>query len=449
MLTAIRLVNFKAFEKCAIQLRPLTIFLGPNNSGKSSILAALRLLGQSAESYDPTPAILLKGIYGDFGTFADVVHGNVRNRSLGIGIDVITDRPRDDTDAQKSSRLTSLDMEFKYRARRRQVVLENAALSVNGERILKIKYSEKSDRYFIDQIDRYSFPQKLKRAVPNILYLQNFIPRPRPPSVGSQTTPSLTDKWIHSKKLENVLQRARRGASDVSMQLHRLDYLGPLRAAPQRTYPFSGERRQHVGQFGEHAVDIFLSEFYRAGGTRTADDRTNEWFRKASVAKEIKIVPISDRYFELKVTHAATGEEENLADVGYGHSQIFPVLVGGFNCRPGSCFIVEQPEIHLHPRAQTHLARFFSDLLQTGIQSLVETHSEHLIIGVQELVASGILKPRDVALYYVFTKGRKKTITLVELDEGARFTREWPEGFFLERLKQAKRLALTRAKKNL
>ena len=86
MISKIVLKNFKAFEEQAIDFRPITLFLGPNNSGKSSILAALRILVQTIESYDPQVPILLNGVMGDFGTYRDVVFDNNPRRHIHISV---------------------------------------------------------------------------------------------------------------------------------------------------------------------------------------------------------------------------------------------------------------------------------------------------------------------------------------------------------------------------
>src|ERR1051326_8815411 len=87
MISGLTLRNFKAFEFLAINLRPLTFILGPNNSGKSSIISPSRMLVQTMESYDQEVPLLLDGIMGDFGTYKDIVFGNHRGRVLEMSID--------------------------------------------------------------------------------------------------------------------------------------------------------------------------------------------------------------------------------------------------------------------------------------------------------------------------------------------------------------------------
>ena len=106
--------------------------------------------------------------------------------------------------------------------------------------------------------------------------------------------------------------------------------------------------------------------------------------------------------------------------------------------------MIEQPEIHLHPRAQAELGRFFATLYQRSVQSIIETHSEHLILRLQQYVANGEISAADIVFYYVYAKGGRKVVKRLSVDSLGRFVEEWPDGFFPERLEEAKNLARAR-----
>lgn len=119
-------------------------------------------------------------------------------------------------------------------------------------------------------------------------------------------------------------------------------------------------------------------------------------------------------------------------------------------------FLLEQPELHLHPKAQAELGDFFADLYDSSVQTIIETHSEHLILRLQQHVAAGRIKHSDIKFYYVHNDpnptqnscGECLTheITPLPLDENAIFINDWPEGFFPERLNESRKLALIRHK---
>jgi len=119
----------------------------------------------------------------------------------------------------------------------------------------------------------------------------------------------------------------------------------------------------------------------------------------------------------------------NIADVGIGVSQALPVITALIAARPGQLVYLEQPEIHLHPRAQVAMARILTDAAKRGVQIVAETHSSLLLLGVQTLVAEGELA-RDLVKLHWFRRekdGRTK-VQSADLDEAGRFG-EWPEDF--------------------
>ena len=126
----------------------------------------------------------------------------------------------------------------------------------------------------------------------------------------------------------------------------------------------------------------------------------------------------------------------SLADVGFGISQVLPVLVQCFYAAAGSTLVFEQPELHLHPRAQSELGDLFVDAIHAeedgkprDIQVLIESHSEHLLRRIQRRIAEGRLKPADAALYFCSPGPEGSRIEELKLDEDGNIT-NWPENFF-------------------
>lgn len=129
----------------------------------------------------------------------------------------------------------------------------------------------------------------------------------------------------------------------------------------------------------------------------------------------------------------------NIADVGLGVSQTLPVLVALHAARPGQLVYIEQPEAHLHPRAQFALAQVLASAAKRGVRVVVETHSSILLLGVQTLVAEGKLDPDKVKLHW-FERGTdgRTIVRPGDLDEAGRFG-DWPEDFDDETLSVQKR----------
>ncbi len=165
--------------------------------------------------------------------------------------------------------------------------------------------------------------------------------------------------------------------------------------------------------------------------------------------------------FEVDVKGA--GATANLADVGFGISQVLPVLVQGLLMRPGGVYLVQQPEIHLHPDAQAGLADFFIYLASYGVITVVETHSEYLLLRIRRRLAEGAppismglpteradikpLAPSDVSI--LLTGSDAKNPVVQQLQIGASFQFEnLPVGFMSQALDDRVKLLKAVSEKN-
>jgi predicted ATPase len=128
--------------------------------------------------------------------------------------------------------------------------------------------------------------------------------------------------------------------------------------------------------------------------------------------------------------------EVSLTDVGFGVSQLLPVLVLLYYVPEGSTVILEQPELHLHPSVQSGLADIFIDAYKNrGVQILLESHSEHLLQRLQRRVAEEQISPEDVALYFCSLEQGESKLTPLELDEYG-VIRNYPKDFFGDRFEE-------------
>ena len=117
----------------------------------------------------------------------------------------------------------------------------------------------------------------------------------------------------------------------------------------------------------------------------------------------------------------------SLAEVGTGVSQVLPVLVALLVAEPGQIVYVEQPEVHLHPGAESKLAKPLTEAARRGVRVIVETHSDLLLRGIQTLVTQGEIPTESVALYWFFRnlKDGATKISAGHLDECGAYG-DWP-----------------------
>jgi len=429
MLTYLGLKNFRAFESVELELRPITVLVGPNNSGKSSILSGLRILSQTVASEDFRVPLLLKGPLGDFGTYKDLVFENDKQKNIGVSLGM--------TLAKRAvSKEARLHLTFAYRPQRREIILRDSTLFDEAQRkIYAIKSSSDPDKH---QIEFY--PLKGETVTQGFGTYRTRIMHFVAPAWSFVSGRMNNENWVRENRGSLAIVDA--VFEQVLHLLRSLEYIGPFRAEPQRTNLFSGERPTTVGVDGAKAIDMLASDYLRRG--RRKKQLLNQavrWLKKAEIARDFKVRVLSDRHYEMLVQHPVTQEFENLADVGYGTSQVLPVIAAGYNLQTESALVVEQPELHLHPGAQSELGDFFLDLYRSGVQSILETHSEHIILRLQRHVAEGSINPRDLHVYFVHASGGRKIAHKLTVGEDGIFKEPWPRGFFEERLKEVTALA--------
>ena len=208
-------------------------------------------------------------------------------------------------------------------------------------------------------------------------------------------------------------------------------HLPGLRGNPERVYKLSSTGPRYPGTFDNYAASLIHK------WQEEADERLKtltDTLYTLGLTGEVSTQKVGDSGIEIQVgrlRHGKTGEMDmvNIADVGIGVSQVLPVVVALIAAESGRLVYLEQPELHLHPRAQVALARVLADAAKRGVRVVVETYSSLLLLGIQTLVAEGDLSPELVKLHW-FSR-RKDGVTEVnstELDEAGTYG-EWPEDF--------------------
>lgn len=428
MIERIALTNFRAFKDQAFRLKKLNLFVGKNNSGKSSILSALNLLAQTMkeDDLDGTP-LILNGVYDKLGTFIDVVNGNNPRRKIGIEIDY---------DGY------SVKTEFKYRTQRRQIELTQFYLFEKGVSVYH--YAQRKDAYevniFNTPIEKLLPEQQKRRPIFRNFWPIRFSQTIRNPQHGS-------DKLLQEKisKAERALFFGRHYLEEYFTNF---DTLSPFRDKPQRTYLHSGETSKQIGISGSNTAIMLSADVAKRGSQRKSlVDGISNWFHYTGIAKGLSVESLTPRHFEICLI-SNDGTRHNICDVGFGCSQVLPVLTAGLNLfheRSNTgrrVLIVQEPEIHLHPNAQAAMGSFFVNLASQGGQLFIETHSDNLLLRVARHVALGDIDPADVAIFYVSDEGEQRVLEIGMTETGS-FKPEFPEGFFPQR--QSESLMLARA----
>lgn len=205
-----------------------------------------------------------------------------------------------------------------------------------------------------------------------------------------------------------------------------MNYLGPLRNDPERYHNFSGDLSEYVGKTGKMMPNILFKH-------PDLLNQVNAQFDRFGLGYKLQVLPLEEEgnVFALRIVDKGTGVSASIRDVGFGISQVLPIIVQSLLSRD-KILLIEQPEIHLHPALQAELGSLFSECIGApfGNQFIIETHSEHLILRIQRLIRERKLTPEDVSVIYVDRSPEGSKCLPLRLDDEGDFIDEWPGGFF-------------------
>lgn len=440
MLKSLKLKNFRAFRDQQFDFSKINVFIGPNNSGKSSALSAINLIAQSvllSETRQDSP-VILNGQFEELGTFIDAVHGNRSNTPMGIDI---------------AFGQREVSLEFKLRSQRREIELSKFELLRNRKTI--VKYLTKKDGYELRINGRL-----LDDLIPNLSKTKpefiSFWPMLRGVSklrFGRRSGQELVNTSKSTiDKVMNADTELRRSWFELRDIFSKFDSIGPFRDKPSRTYLYTGEAASHIGQTGSNSMTLLLGDASRRGSKKLGlESEISRWFKATGIGQEVVVKNLTPRHCEVCVT-GNDGIQHNICDVGFGCSQVLPVLIGAMNLYASDTtrhlnqepiFIVQEPEIHLHPNAQAELGTFFVETLKKSGQLFIETHSDNLVLRVARHVALGDLDPSDVKFFFVSDNDGEKEVQVIQPKKDGGFEPNWPGGFFPQR--QLESLALAKA----
>jgi hypothetical protein len=216
----------------------------------------------------------------------------------------------------------------------------------------------------------------------------------------------------------------------IVSEFNNIYYLGPLRDWPKRYYVASGETPVDVGQKGEKAIDVL----FRDKREKTVIlDTLQEWLTKMELGKSVDFETIKGVLLSFTLKNPKLNQDDSIADVGFGISQVIPVIVESLLASKGSLVLIEQPEIHLHPKPQATVIDVLISQVKLGKTFIIETHSEHMVARLQRRIAEGGISNNDVAIYYLSLSNKGTKIRKISLDEyGLLGHRGLPQSFFAQ-----------------
>ncbi len=446
--SGLNLSNFRGFRKSkTIPFAPLTFLVGPNSAGKSSLFSALLLLAQS--HFEALSERIHQPKWGgplvDLGSYKDAVYKHKPTLPIKLGVEIVA--PFLHRNLKKKSRTPQVEILFTFRTTQNDPIGMVKSIKLTdclSKESINIDYSRaRIAVQILDKVFDYKL-KDLKRRYPK----QSIFFR-----VGWEKRDKMFDQILNEDSPLIVGKKAALRRLQLAMQfpawpiMEGVERVSSGRAAPRRWYsiaetagvskfPFIG-----IGLFSEvdprmlaDSPEYYYHPYYHYRRKRRKQHETiRSALEKLNIATNIQPSEISTYHTSIEIQDSITGITSNLIDVGYGASQVIPILRACMSFAAGPLF-VEQPEIHLHPHAQGVLSEI---LCRASLdrQVVVETHSVHMINRARILVAEGKISPDHVIVNFVGKTTSGSRVHTIPILNGGDFGREWPAeyGFFDER----------------
>lgn len=427
MLSAIRFTNFKSWPKVDMTCGRITGVFGTNSSGKTSLIQFLLLMKQTKDATDRAISLELNGSLVQLGTIKDVVHQHDESRSIKFSVSFSLDHKLVLSAAalNRTSVVAEgeeLEMSGNVEIHQRAPVARSLSYQLDGVRFeLSPRNNDMSQFQLRSKGSTFEFVRQKGRAWQ--------LPGP----IKTYAFPDQARTYYQNASFLADLEAC------YEQQLDHVFYLGPLREFPKRDYLWARSRPTDVGQRGEKAIDAILAAT-AASETRNLKPKTRlrpfqemiaYWLREMGLIESFTVQEIADgsNRWQARVTTRTGGSPVLLTDVGFGVSQVLPVITLLQYVPEGSTVVLEQPEIHLHPLAQAGLADvIIQAATHRRIQVILESHSEHLLLRLQRRIAEEELSNKDVRLYFCDAPRGSSTLTPLSVDIYGNIL-NWPEKF--------------------
>ncbi len=503
--TAIRLQNFMGYvDTDWVEFRPITLLFGSNSSGKSAFIRAILLLRQSLQpssstelkeqvigagrQREPLNFIADNGV--DLGSFWQMIHAHtpyvdledqkaaLKQMVFGFRCQIVLNAFKEIDGKFTPSNDLFVDLYLNFQLNEQSRV-ELSAITVELSRIKEGKTLESRvillaelltvydwrGWYFSNHFQKndelyYTTDTKFLAENPDdprIIWKSRFRVDS---SSGFLPTIFVEVKTKITESIESIFRQCCESIRDW-LSDEKFWRLGPIRSAPRRTFRPSELSQHKWDASGESAILDFIQSYNPESETQKKINRSFEYL---TIGKKIEVLPLTPQTppyseatpdaFQILVFKDGESRGVNLIEIGYGASQIFPIVLKVWYS-PASVFgITEQPELHLHPKAQAELADLFIMSVNETRENaslptrcyLVETHSEHLILRIlrriretadkhaeSELIS---LTPKDVQVIYIRREATETKLHKLAIKTDGDFVDKWPDGFFDERAEE-------------
>jgi AAA15 family ATPase/GTPase len=444
MITNFEIENFKSFAgKQSLKFAPITLIFGPNSSGKSSVIQSLMMLKQTMLSKSDSE-LVPSGDFINLGTYNSLVHGQNIDNKMFFSIEYDSQYEAEEYRLKHGHEMLFANSDyrtisFSYSPIGHKPTLTNYGFNCRNKQIEKIGFQltrvrkgSNGETFALDNSDSLkkvlSTRHKISPTDPSWLDLTD--------SLGKffRVSRSLNVPVSTARVDSHLVSYTNRVVDDIANVFEQLKYLGPLRSSPKRYYS------DEIGNYqkGQGKSNLGNAIFNSTDETKL---KLNSFLSDFKIPYEIEAVDLGNintgQLISIQLKDLRNGATVTPKDVGFGIGQVLPIILEAVISK-SKLICVEQPEIHLHPRLQAHLADLFIDSVSESQKNqwIIETHSEALMLRIQRRIREGKIPKELVSVLYVDVGNSGSQVTQIELDDDGDFTTDWPEGFFEERLEE-------------
>ena len=387
MTNKISFKNYKIFKNLeSLEIKPITIIFGKNNSGKSAILKLPTLIENALKNTSKEVFDIADSNFG--------INGELRDLVYGRGTKVV-------------------EFTLENSLTRSQLQVEFYVDSTSKDQQSKIEHwqLDLADSSKIDiQLDENNIYLEHSNTVQNIIF--NGI------NLSGLGIPTYLDK-----KMEDFC--------------FNVDYIGPIRMIPARDIRINKSQHSRSGIFGENTYTTLIQS--SLSSEKEVLSKVSRWYESNFEGWSIEIDKAREPIYHINIVNQEI--KTNILDAGLGITQALPIVIRAMTkCTENTLIVIEEPETHLHPVAHGNLAELISDSIkEDSLKSyLIETHSLNFILRLRRLVAEKKIDKEMINMYYVDFEKEKSTSVLKKIlvnEDGS--VDSWPEKVFSEALDES------------
>lgn len=405
--------NYKSIsKKISININGMTIIAGANSSGKSSFMQPFMILKQTLENNSDGQALIINGENANLTESQQIFcKKNKSKKSFSLSWENFN---------KKKEVIESSKIEFGYTSKEGFTAFEASNNDITIKKGMSLEELEmvlepfKEKEGFLKEI--FQSMKSENKLIPRLKTEKSFL-----------CVEMVPEKFL--KKRQHIFSFGITPAGNIQDFVEKLIHIPGIRSNPERQYKIERYNKKYQGRFDKYTASII----YNWGEKENKKlEELISIIKELGLASNITAKKINEAHISLHISrHLKSNRTDtvDLSDVGFGLSQVLPILIAVIEANKDNIIYIEQPEIHLHPLAQYKLANILCRYVKKGKKIIIETHSSIFIRGLQTEVAKKNISSNEFSLnWFSQNETGETSIFESEIDEFGAFG-DWPADF--------------------